>query len=61
MKSSAVSIACARPSGSSWVMNSILAPKREPSPVATRISSPVCGETMIPISVTPASTSASIP
>jgi hypothetical protein len=39
----------------------IRAPKREPSPAAARISSPVSGETMTPISRTPASTSASIP
>ena len=33
----------------------------EPSPAASRISSPVSGAMMIPISVMPASTSASIP
>jgi hypothetical protein len=39
----------------------IFAPKAEPSPAALRISSPVSGAMMIPISSTPASTSASIP
>ena len=39
-----------------------LAPRSaEPSPTASRISSPVSGAMMIPISVTPASTRASIP
>ena len=35
--------------------------EREPSPTASRISSPVSGAITIPISVIPASTSASIP
>ena len=36
-------------------------PKREPSPVAARISSPVSGEMMMPISRMPAAAIASMP
>jgi hypothetical protein len=39
----------------------IEAPKSDPSPAACRISSPVSGAMITPISVIPASTSASIP
>ncbi len=39
----------------------MVAPNAEPSPAASRISSPVSGAMMIPISVIPAATSASIP
>jgi hypothetical protein len=39
----------------------MVAPKALPSPTAARISSPVSGAITMPISVTPASTSASMP
>ena len=58
---SAVSSACARPSGSSCSMYSIEMPNAEPSPAAARISAPVSGAMMIPTSSIPAAAIASIP
>ncbi len=58
---SAVSTACARPAGSSWTMKVIFTPNCSPSPTVSRISSPVSGAMMIPISSIPASAIAWIP
>ncbi len=59
--SSAVSTACASPSGASCSMYSIDTPNREPSPAAARISPPVSGAMMIPTSEMPALAIASMP
>ncbi len=58
---SAVSTAWASPSGSSCSMYSIEMPKRDPSPAAARISSPVSGAMMMPTSRMSAAAIASIP
>ena len=58
---SPVSTACASPSGASCSMYSILIPKRDPSPAASRISPPVSGATITPTSWMPASAIASSP
>jgi len=42
-------------------MNSMRTPKRAPSPTASRISPPVSGAMMIPISSIPAAAIASMP
>ena len=61
MKGSAVSTAWASPSGSSCSMYSMEMPKAEPSPAVARISAPVSGAMMMPISSMPAAAIASIP
>ena len=58
---SAVSTAWASPSGASCGMYVIRTPNFDPSPAASRISSPVSGAMMIPISSIPASAIASMP
>ncbi len=58
---SAVSTACASPAGSSCTMYVISTPKRDPSPAVARISSPVSGAMMMPISRMPAAAIASMP
>ena len=50
----------ARPSGASWGMNVIVAPKALPSPSAS-VTSGAVSPMMTPISVMPAATIASMP
>ena len=58
---SAVRTAWASPAGSSWTMYVTATPNAEPSPTAARISSPVSGAMMMPISRMPAWAIASMP